>query len=115
MLDWARRDLGCDLAVGTGIVHVAQSAASRAAIEAAVAPLEGFRLASAHVITTLLGSVILALAVLRAQLAADEAWAAAHVDEDWQAAKWGADAEAVRRRAARLVEFQAAVRLCDLV
>ena len=114
-LDWARRVLGCDLAVGTGIVHVAQSAQSRAAIETAIAPLEGFRLASAHVMTTLLGSVVLALAVLHRQVTADDAWAAAHVDEDWQIAKWGADAEAVRRRDARLVEFQAAVRLCDLL
>ena len=115
VLDWARRDLGCDLAVGTGIVHVAQSAQSRAAIEAAIAPLEGFRLASAHVMTTLLGSVILALAVLHGHLTADDAWAAAHVDEDWQAAKWGADAEASRRRAARLAEFRAADRVCALL
>ena len=115
VLDWARVDLGCDLAVGTGIVHVAQSAASRAAVEAAIAPLEGFQLASAHVMTTLLGSVVLALAVLNGRMTADEAWAAAHVDEDWQIAKWGADAEAARRRAARLVEFQAAARLCELL
>lgn len=115
VLDWARDDLGCDLAVGTGIVHVAQSAASRTAIETAIAPLEGFRLASAHVMTTLLGSVVIALAVLRGRLTAEEAWAAAHVDEDWQIAKWGSDAEAMRRRAARLVEFEAAVRLCELL
>jgi chaperone required for assembly of F1-ATPase len=115
VLDWARRDLGCDLAVGTGIVHVTQSAQSRAAIEAAIAPLEGFRLASAHVMTTLLGSVILALAVLHGHMTPDNAWASAHVDEDWQIAKWGADSEAMRRRAGRQVEFQAAVRLCDLL
>jgi len=115
VLDWARREIGCDLAVATGIVHVAQSAASRAAIDTAVAPLKGFRLASAHVMTTLLGSVMLALAVIRGHMTADEAWAAAHVDEDWQIAKWGADDEAMRRRAARLVEFQAAVRLCALL
>lgn len=115
VLDWARISLGCDLAVGTGIVHVSQTAQSRAAVEAAIAPLDGFRLASAHVMTTLLGSVILALAVLRGHLTADQVWAAAHVDEDWQIAKWGADAEAMRRRSARLVEFQAAVRLCDLL
>lgn len=115
VLDWARRDLGCDLAIGTGIVHVAQSVESRASIEAAVAPLEGFRLAAAHVMTTLLGSVVLALAVLHGRLSADDAWAAAHVDEDWQIGKWGTDAEAMRRRAARLAEFQAAVRLCALL
>jgi chaperone required for assembly of F1-ATPase len=115
VLDWARVDLGCDLAVGTGIVHVSQTAQSRGAIEAAIAPLEGFRLASAHVMTTLLGSVVLALAVLHGHLTPDDAWAAAHVDEDWQIAKWGADAEAMRRRTARQAEFHAAVRLCDLL
>ena len=36
-------------------------------------------------------------------------------DEDWQIGKWGTDAEAMRHRAARLAEFQAAVRLCALL
>jgi chaperone required for assembly of F1-ATPase len=115
VLDWARTSLGCDLAIGTGIVHVAQSIQSRAAMEAAIAALEGFRLTSAHVMTTLLGSVVLALAVLHEHMSADDAWAAAHVDEDWQFAQWGADDEAMRRRDARRIEFQAAVRLCELL
>ena len=44
--------------------------------------------------TTLTGSALLALAHARGQLTADEAWAAAHVDEDWQISQWGEDAEA---------------------
>ncbi len=111
---WAREALGADLAVGAGLMPVAQSEASRAAIEAAAAALEGFRLASAHVMTTLLGSVVLAMAVLHGHLTAEAAWRAAHVDEDWQAAKWGADAEAMARREARRAEFLAAVRMSEL-
>jgi chaperone required for assembly of F1-ATPase len=65
--------------------------------------------------TTLLGSVVLALGVLHGHMRPDDAWVAAHVDEDWQIAKWGADVEAMRRRDARQVEFRAAVRLCDLL
>jgi chaperone required for assembly of F1-ATPase len=41
-------------------------------------------------------------------LDSDQVWAAAHVDEDWNTEKWGVDAEVAARRAARLVEFQAA-------
>ena len=37
------------------------------------------------------------------------AWAAANVDEDWNIAAWGEDAEVKARRAARRAEFDAAV------
>lgn len=114
-MDWARRELGADLVVSEGLMPVAQSAASQAAIETAVAPLSSFRLTSAHVLTTLLGSVVLALAVLHGRLAADDAWSAAHVDEDWQIARWGADDEATHRRVARRAEFLAAVELIRLL
>lgn len=114
VLHWARVSLGADLAVGTGIVHVAQPDASRLAIEAAVGEFAFFRLASAHVMTTLLGSVVLMLATLAGSLTPEDAWRAAHVDEDWQASKWGADAEAARRQESRKAEFLAAVRLQEL-
>jgi chaperone required for assembly of F1-ATPase len=39
---------------------------------------------------------------------ADQVWAAAHVDEDWNVEQWGADEEALARRAARKVDFGAA-------
>ena len=48
-----------------------------------------------------MGSALLALAVERGHLSLDDAWAAAHVDEDWQIAQWGEDAEASRKRAQR--------------
>jgi chaperone required for assembly of F1-ATPase len=65
--------------------------------------------------TTLLGSVVLMLATEAGRLMPDEAWTAAHVDEDWQATKWGADAEAARRQEGRRIEFLAAVRLRRLL
>jgi chaperone required for assembly of F1-ATPase len=37
------------------------------------------------------------------------------VDEDWNMDQWGRDELALERRAARLVEMQAAVRVLDLV
>ncbi len=115
LLDWARKMVGADLAVCSGIMPVDQTAASRAAVEAAVAKLDSFRLASAHVMTTLLGSVVLMLATEAGRLTPEEAWKAAHIDEDWQIAKWGEDAEAARRQEKRKTEFLAAVRLIRLL
>jgi chaperone required for assembly of F1-ATPase len=64
-----------------------------------------------HVVTTLTGSALLALALLRRVLDSDQVWAAAHVDEDWNIEKWGVDEEVAARRAARLVDFRAAGRI----
>jgi chaperone required for assembly of F1-ATPase len=38
----------------------------------------------------------------------DQVWAAANVDEDWNAAQWGADDEAMARRVSRLQDLRAA-------
>ncbi len=56
----------------------------------------------------LTGSAILTLAVLHGRLDAAGAWAAAHVDEDYEIELWGEDAEATARREARWREMQAA-------
>ena len=42
-------------------------------------------------------------------------WTAAHVDEDYNIRLWGAVEEATERRAKRQLEFDAAVRVLELV
>jgi chaperone required for assembly of F1-ATPase len=121
ILAWAHQALGAEFKVATGVVHVAQPAAALAAAAAipadaiprdailADAILEGdWRLGALHVATTLTGSALLALALLRGAISADAAWAAAHVDEDWNMEQWGSDEIALQRRALRFTEFQAA-------
>src|SRR5829696_5867359 len=73
-----------------------------------------FRLAALHVMTTLTGSVLIALAHAEGVIDAGEAWTAAHVDERFQESRWGEDEEAMRRRAAREAEFQAAATIYAL-
>ena len=63
--------------------------------------------------TTLTGSALLALAVEAGALDSGDAWAAAHVDESWNAEHWGDDAEAAARAAARRRDFDAAVALAQ--
>ena len=81
-------------------------AAARAAL-----PDDPWSVAALHVVTTLTGSALLALALFHGVLDPDQVWAAAHVDEDWNSEQWGVDEEVAARRAARLVDFRAAVRI----
>jgi chaperone required for assembly of F1-ATPase len=65
--------------------------------------------------TTLMGSVLLSLAHVRGAISAEQAWAAAHVDEDWQISQWGEDAEARAKRDRRWADMQAASRMLALL
>ena len=99
--------LGAHFILAEGIVHVRQPESAIAAARAAL-PGDPWSIAALHVVTTLTGSALLALALLRGVLDPDQVWAAAHVDEDWNIEKWGVDEEVAARRAARLVDFRAA-------
>jgi len=115
VLAWAKSRLGAPLALSEGIVHVAQPQASLDCLRQALKAHDTYSLAALHVMTGLTGSALLALAVALGQMTPEEAWAAAHVDEDWQIAQWGEDAEAAVRRTARWRDFAAAARLLSLV
>jgi len=107
---WAADTLGAHFILAEGIVHVRQPDSAIAAARAAL-PKDPWSIAALHVITTLTGSALLALALKQGVVDPDQAWAAAHVDEDWNSEKWGVDEEVATRRAARLVDFRAAVRI----
>lgn len=114
ILAWAEDMLGLRLMLGAGVMPVEQPAELRRSIHAAVSGESPLRLAAIHVVTTLTGSALLALALARGQIAPETAWAAAHIDEDWQIEQWGPDAEAAERRAFRSREFEAACRILAL-
>jgi chaperone required for assembly of F1-ATPase len=107
LLFWAADTLGAHFILAESIVHVRQPDSAIAAARAAL-PGDPWSIAALHVVTTLTGSALLALALLRGVLDADQVWAAAHVDEDWNMEKWGVDEEVAARRAARLIDFRAA-------
>ncbi len=111
VLAWAKDAFGVKFRTSVGVIHVAQPAQAVPRVEAALAGLKPFELAGVHSMTTLTGSVLLALAVTRGNLDPAAAWTAAHVDEDFQISQWGEDAEAVLRRAFRWRDMQAAALL----
>lgn len=116
VLDWAAGALGARLNLTEGVMHVEQPRAAIAAIGHHLRQRgEPLRLAALHLMTSLTGSALLAIAVEAGALEAEAAWNAAHVDEDWQAEQWGQDAEAIARRANRKRDFQSAVSLLKAI
>jgi chaperone required for assembly of F1-ATPase len=115
VLVWAKDALGAPLKLGAGVVHVAQPQASLDRLRQTMLGRDAFSLAALHVMTALTGSALLALAVALGRLSPEEAWAAAHVDEDWQISQWGEDAEAAERRENRRRDFAAAAKLLALL
>jgi chaperone required for assembly of F1-ATPase len=112
VLDWFRRDLGTRFFLAEGVMHVEQPAESIEAIRRHLAErTEPLRIAAMHVMTTLTGSALLAMAVEAGALDADSAWTAANVDEDWNVEMWGTDPEAEGRRAFRKADMLAAAKV----
>jgi chaperone required for assembly of F1-ATPase len=108
VLFWAKDTLGAHFILAEGVMHVRQPESAIAAARGAL-PTDPWAIAAVHLITTLTGSALLALALFHGAIDPDQAWAAAHVDEDWNAEKWGVDEEVASRKAAKLVDFNAVV------
>jgi chaperone required for assembly of F1-ATPase len=104
---WAADDLGAHFILTEGVMHVQQPETAVAAARAAL-PADAWPVGALHVVTSITGSALLALALKHRVLDEAQVWAAAHVDEDWNGEKWGGDDEVEARRAARLRDFEAA-------
>jgi chaperone required for assembly of F1-ATPase len=109
---WAAESLGAHFILSEGIMHVRQPDSAIAAARAAF-PKNPWSIAALHVVTTITGSALLALALAHEVRDPDQIWAAAHVDEDWNIEKWGIDEEVAARRESRLVDFRAATQILN--
>lgn len=114
LVAWARDALGARFVLGEGVMFVTQPEAAIAAAARAI-PDEPWRVGAVNAITTLTGSALIALAMVQGELSSSDAWAAAHVDEDWNMHQWGRDEQALERRAAREAEMQAAAKVLRLL
>ncbi|MCH9808869.1 MAG: ATPase [Alphaproteobacteria bacterium] len=111
IIGWAREALGARFVLAEGVMPVEQPVEALQAVAKDVAGFNALQLAALHVLTTLSGSALISLAHARGAISAEEAWAIAHVDEDFQITQWGADEEARLRREKRGAEFAAASRV----
>lgn len=111
---WAADTLGARFIMVEGVVFAAQPEQAIAAAAKAI-PDNIWRLGAVHSIMTLTGSALLALALAHGAVSAENAWTAAHVDEDWQMEQWGRDTLAMERRDHRAAEMTAAATVLRLV
>lgn len=115
LLAWARRRYDVDFVVTGGVVHRPQPTATVERLAQAVQARSAFELAALSPLVTISGSLVVALALAEDAAEFDTAWAAATLDEQWQAEQWGEDAEAARALALRRREFETAARFLDLL
>ena len=114
VLAFAAQRLDARFLVTEGVRFVTQPAPAIGAARRAIPP-DPWRLGAVHAVMTLTGSALIALALAARALTPEAAWAAAHVDEDWNMEQWGCDALALERRTAQLAELQAAATVLALV
>ena len=113
-LDWARRRHGANMTVAEGFTHVDQTPDALMALRQAAAELDPFALGALHVIASITGSLVLALAVADGAASGAQVFALSRIDETYQAEKWGEDAEAAKRATALAHELDKAVELIAL-
>lgn len=114
-LDWAERQFDARLAVAEGVMPVPQPEAALRALRAAVERLDDWRLVGLHGAVTLLGSLVLGLAIERSALAAEAALDAALLDELFEIEQWGEDPEQARRHARLRADLAAIERYLALI
>jgi chaperone required for assembly of F1-ATPase len=90
-IEAARQIYGADLETVSGIQYVQQSPDAIAALRRAVDSLSPVNFTALQAATGPLGSVVLALGFAEGRMTADEAFAAATVDEVYQLEQWGED------------------------
>jgi chaperone required for assembly of F1-ATPase len=94
VLAWACRRHGAEFTIVEGFNHADQPRATLDVFRAALEKQDSFSLAALHVIASIAGSVVLALALVDGELNPAQIFALSRIDEDYQTGKWGRDQEA---------------------
>jgi len=115
LLDWARKRFAIEFETVCGVMHRSQPPATVSRLAAAVAARDPFRLAGLSPLVTVSGSLVIALALAEGAISLEDGWAAATLDETWQAEQWGEDPLAAAAIAARRHDFDAAYRFLTLL
>jgi chaperone required for assembly of F1-ATPase len=115
LLDWAAERYGARLTVVEGISFVEQPEDAKVRLRDAVAAHADLALAALYNLTHTSGSLVIALAVSDGRLTAQEAVAAAQVDELYQVARWGDDPLAAKHREGVAKDIEAGARFLALL
>jgi chaperone required for assembly of F1-ATPase len=109
------RHFGVGFQPTIGILHQPQPAATLARLAGALESEGLIPLVAMVSITGITGSGLLALGLRHSLTTTDEAWAAAHVDEDHNIRLWGEVEEATERRQKRRRDYDAAAAILEML
>jgi chaperone required for assembly of F1-ATPase len=115
LLDWAQARYDVAFTRVAGIMHRAQPRDTVARLAAAIGARGAFELAALSHLVTISGSLVIALAVIEREIDGEAAFDTAHLDELWQAEKWGEDYFAIQTREAHRADFLSAARFLHLL
>lgn len=115
LLDWVHGRHGIRLAADSGIAFVEQPVDALMRMQEIVSARDDFELAALDVAASLASSFVVALALVDGHMGAEEAFAVSHLDELFQAEKWGRDAEAEARRVRIVAELKAVEHFVSLL
>ena len=114
LLDWAARELLAPLEVTQGIASIAQPAQSLRNLTVEVSVCTDMQLSALHTVTSITGTLVGSLALIKGHVNVAALWEAAIIDEQFQADKWGVVDDAEERLEARREAMSEAARFFDL-
>jgi chaperone required for assembly of F1-ATPase len=98
----------------SGILHRAQPEATLATLRRILEAADPFKLAALRNLASLAASLVVALESLEPQADVATLWAAASLEEEWQADLWGREWQAEERRQKRAAAFATSVEFAKL-
>jgi chaperone required for assembly of F1-ATPase len=110
-LEWAAQALNAPLTTTAGLMAVEQEQTALDAFGAWAGKLDDITLTIAGDLLSLLGSAVLAAALIERALDEQAAWTAARVDDDFARDRWGEDEEEAARARTRARDLNAACRV----
>lgn len=99
----------------SGIMHKPQPPESLATLRARIEAMDAFTLAALRNMASLAASLLIALEALEPEADIAALWAAASLEEEWQADLWGRDWEAEERREKRAKAFALSAEFVGMV
>jgi chaperone required for assembly of F1-ATPase len=114
LLDWLAETWGVRLAVTDALAPVDQPADATDRLRPSLERMDDLHLAALAVAVPAAGSLAVGLALVLGRLDAEDALAAACVDELYQASRWGDDVETRRRREILKADLRAVEAVVDL-
>jgi chaperone required for assembly of F1-ATPase len=113
-LDWAAQDLNAPLIATAGVMYIPQNPASLSNLRAQINDMTAFHLSAFHDLVAIAGSFVLALAMTRGLITANQGFSLSRIDEDWQIEQWGQDDEASVLAASKARALQSALSFFEL-